>query len=100
MTEKVEGKQRNNFAKAIFGIIAQDKFDFSEAFGGSFDFYSSIFEYLIKNYNVASGTYAEYFTPQTVSQIIAKILVGMSEKIEAAEIYDPAAGSGAELHRR
>lgn len=94
LTTLVEGAQRNNFAKAIFGIIAQDKFDFSEAFGGSFDFYSAIFEYLIKNYNVASGTYAEYFTPQTVSSIIAKILVGMSDKIDAAEIYDPAAGSG------
>ena len=94
LTNKVEGRQRNNFAKAIFGIIAQDKFDFSEAFSGGFDFYSSIFEYLIKNYNVASGTYAEYFTPQTVSSIMAKILVGMSDKIEAAEIYDGAAGSG------
>ena len=94
LSEKVEGKQRNNFVKAIFGIISQDKFDFSEAFGGSFDFYSSIFEYLIKSYNVASGTYAEYFTPQTVSSIMAKILVGMSDKIEAAEIYDGAAGSG------
>lgn len=94
LTTLVESSQRNNFAKAIFGIIAQDKFDFSEAFDGGFDFYSAIFEYLIKNYNVASGTYAEYFTPQAVSSIIAKILVGMSEKIEAAEIYDPAAGSG------
>jgi type I restriction enzyme M protein len=94
LTTLVEGRQRNNFAKAIFGIIAQEKFDFSEAFDGGFDFYSAIFEYLIKNYNVASGTYAEYFTPQTVSAIIAKILVGMSDKIEAAEIYDPAAGSG------
>lgn len=94
LTVLVEGKQRNNFAKAIFGIIAQDKFDFSDAFDGGFDFYSAIFEYLIKNYNVASGTYAEYFTPQTVSSIMAKILVGMSDKIEAAEIYDGAAGSG------
>ena len=94
LTTLVEGKQRNNFAKAIFGIIAQDRFDFTEAFEGGFDFYSAIFEYLIKNYNVASGTYAEYFTPQTVSSIIAKILVGMSDKIEAAEIYDGAAGSG------
>lgn len=94
LSDKVEGSQRNNFAKAIFGIIAQDKFDFSDAFSGGFDFYSSIFEYLIKNYNVASGTYAEYFTPQTVSSIMAKILVGMSDKIDAAEIYDGAAGSG------
>lgn len=94
LTTMVEGKQRNNFAKAIFGIMAQDKFDFSDAFDGGFDFYSAIFEYLIKNYNVASGTYAEYFTPQAISSIMAKILVGMSDKIEAAEIYDGAAGSG------
>lgn len=90
----VEPSAKNNFAKAIFGIIAQEKFDFSRAFQGNFDFYSAIFEYLIKDYNVASGTYAEYFTPQAVSSIIAKILVGMSDKIEAAEIYDPSAGSG------
>lgn len=94
LSEKVESAQRYNFVKSLFGIMAQDKFDFSEAFGSSFDFYSSIFEYLIKNYNVASGTYAEYFTPQTISRIMAKILVGMSDKVEAAEIYDPAAGSG------
>lgn len=94
LSEMVQASMRNNFVKSIFGIIAQDKFDFSEAFAGSFDFYSAIFEYLIKNYNVASGKYAEYFTPQAVSSIIAKILVGMSDKIDAAEIYDAAAGSG------
>lgn len=94
ITSYVEPSARNNFAKAIFGIIAQEKFDFSEAFAGNFDFYSTIFEYLIKDYNVASGTYAEYFTPQAVSSIIAKCLVGMSDKLEAAEIYDPSAGSG------
>ncbi len=94
LSKLVDEADRNSFVQAIFGIIAQDRFDFSEAFGGGFDFYASIFEYLIKNYNVASGTYAEYFTPQAVSSAIAKILVGMSDKIEAAEIYDPAAGSG------
>ncbi len=94
LTTMVEPARRNNFAKAIFGIIGQDKFDFQDAFSGSFDFYSAIFEYLIKDYNVASGTYAEYFTPQSVSSIIAKCLVGMSGKIDAAEICDWAAGSG------
>lgn len=94
ITTEVESSARNNFAKAIFGIISQDKFDFSSAAEGTFDFYSAIFEYLIKDYNVASGTYAEYFTPQAISSIIAKCLVGMSDKIEAAEIYDAAAGSG------
>lgn len=94
LTQVVEAANRNNFAKAIFGIIGQDKFDFSGAFDGSFDFYAAIFEYLIKDYNVASGTYAEYFTPQAISSIIAKCLVGMSDTIDAAEICDWAAGSG------
>ena len=97
ITENIIDKgKRNAFAVAIFGIISEDKFDFSEAFKGNFDFYSTIFEYLIKNYNVASGTYAEYFTPQSVSNIIAKILVGMS-KVEDDKLYevlDCAAGSG------
>ena len=97
ITENIIDKgKRNAFAVAIFGIISEDRFDFTEAFKGNFDFYSTIFEYLIKNYNVASGTYAEYFTPQSVSNIIAKILVGMS-KVEDDRLYevlDCAAGSG------
>lgn len=50
ITENVEVSKRNNFAKNIFGIISQDKFDFGEAFKNNFDFYSAIFEYLIKDY--------------------------------------------------
>ena len=95
ITENVEVSKRNNFAKNIFGIISQDKFDFGEAFKNNFDFYSAIFEYLIKDYNVASGVYAEYFTPQAISSIIAKILVNMTPvEDKIYEIYDPSAGSG------
>lgn len=95
ITENVEASKRNNFAKNIFAIISQDRFDFGSAFHSSFDFYSTIFEYLIKDYNVASGVYAEYFTPQTVSSIIGKILVNMSPVEDRIyEIYDPSAGSG------
>lgn len=92
----IDRSKRNDFAVAIFGIISEEKFDFTAAFNGNFDFYSTIFEYLIKNYNVASGTYAEYFTPQSVSNIIAKILVGMSqvEDDRLYEVLDCAAGSG------
>lgn len=92
----VDREKRSSFAVALFGIISKDRFNFDDAFDGNFDFYSTIFEYLIKNYNVASGTYAEYFTPQSVSSIIAKILVGMS-KVEDDKLYevlDCAAGSG------
>ena len=95
ITENVEASKRNNFAKNIFGIISQERFDFGEAFKNNFDFYSTIFEYLIKDYNVASGVYAEYFTPQAISSIIAKILVNMSPvEDKLYDIYDPSAGSG------
>lgn len=95
ITENVEASKRNNFAKSLLAIIAKSKFDFGEAFENHFDFYSSIFEYLIKDYNVASGVYAEYFTPQAVSSIIARILVKMSPvKDMLYEITDPSAGSG------
>ncbi|WP_026659815.1 HsdM family class I SAM-dependent methyltransferase [Butyrivibrio sp. AC2005] len=95
ITENVEASKRNNFAKNIFGIIGMERFDFGDAFKSNFDFYSRIFEYLIKDYNVASGVYAEYFTPQAVSSIIAKILVNMSPvEDKIYEVYDPSAGSG------
>lgn len=98
ITEKAskDSDQQTAFARAVFGIIAKDKFNFSEAYATNFDFYSSIFEHLIKNYNVASGVYAEYFTPQSTSHIIAKCLVGMSsiDEDKLYDIYDAAAGSG------
>ena len=94
VTTNVEDSTKNNFAQALFSTISTQRLDFSQAFEDNFDFYSRIFEYLIKDYNVASGTYAEYFTPQAVSKIIARILVGMSDTIKACEIYDPSAGSG------
>lgn len=93
--DKVEASRRNAFARNIFSYITRDRFDFGETIEGSYDFFSTIFEYLIQNYNVASGTYAEYFTPQALSSAIAKILVHMSPvEDKIYEIYDPSAGSG------
>ena len=94
--DKVDSSKRNAFARNIFSIITRDKFDFGETNEGSYDFFSTIFEYLIQNYNVASGTYAEYFTPQALSSAIAKILVHMGEVDENKiyDVYDPSAGSG------
>ena len=93
--DSVDAADRNNFTKSLFGIISTEKFDFSAAFKNNFDFYSAIFEHLIKDYNVASGKYAEYFTPQTVSSIIGRILAHMSPvEDKIYEIYDPSAGSG------
>lgn len=94
ISTNIESQNKNSFAQAIFSIISQEKIDFSNAFSKKFDFFASIFEYLIKDYNSNSGVYAEYFTPQFCSKIIGKILVGSTEKIKASEIYDPSAGSG------
>ncbi len=95
ITDKVEASKRNAFARNIFSYITRDRFDFGETIEGNYDFFSTIFEYLIQNYNVASGTYAEYFTPQALSSAIAKILVHMAPvEDKIYEIYDPSAGSG------
>lgn len=95
ITDSVVLSKRNSFARNIFSYITRDRFDFGETIEGSYDFFSTIFEYLIQNYNVASGTYAEYFTPQALSSAIAKILVHMAPvEDKIYEIYDPSAGSG------
>lgn len=95
ITDKVEKSKRNAFARNIFSYITRDRFDFGETIEGNYDFFSTIFEYLIQNYNVASGTYAEYFTPQALSSAIGKILAHMAPvEDKIYEVYDPSAGSG------
>lgn len=95
LADYVEPSKRNAFVKSIFSFITRDRFDFGEAFDSNYDFFSTIFEYLISDYNVASGRYAEYFTPQALSKAIGQILVGMSPVEDTIyDIYDPSAGSG------
>ncbi len=95
LSSYVEPSKRNAFARSIFSYITRDRFDFGGAFEDNYDFFSTIFEYLISDYNTASGKYAEYFTPQALSKAIAQILVRMSPvEDKIYEIYDPSAGSG------
>jgi type I restriction enzyme M protein len=90
LTEYVSSK-RDAFAKALFNKLVL--FNFENIMGEGFDFFSTIFEYLIKDYNSdAGGKYAEYYTPHAVSKIIANILV--PEPVSNVTIYDPSAGSG------
>jgi type I restriction enzyme M protein len=68
-------------------------FSFENIFHEKFDFYATIFEYLISDYNTNSGgKYAEYFTPHAVAKIMAQCLVTQVEK--DVTCYDPSAGSG------
>ena len=50
-------------------------FSFAEAFSQKYDFFATIFEYLIKDYNKDFGKYAEYYTPHSIASIIARIMV-------------------------
>lgn len=89
----LDDSQRNNVASSIISKLAETKFD-EHIFSAGFDFFSTIFEYMIKDYNKdGGGKYAEYYTPHSVAKIIAKILVG-NDHPENVRVYDPAAGSG------
>ena len=90
-----DNAKRDNFCKAIINKLVE--FSFERIFTQKFDFYATIFEYLIKDYNSNSGgKYAEYYTPHAVARIMAAILVPISQQghIKNVSCYDPSAGSG------
>lgn len=85
--------QRASFARALVDKLAN--FSFEEAFEKHYDFFASIFEYLIKDYNTAGGgKYAEYYTPHAIATIMARLLVGDNPDLHSQECYDPSAGTG------
>jgi type I restriction enzyme M protein len=85
---------RDEFCKAIINKLVG--FSFEPIFSQKFDFFSTIFEYLIKDYNSNSGgNYAEYFTPHSVASIMARCLVQTEQS--NVSCYDPSAGSGSLL---
>ena len=88
-----DGAQRAPFARALVDKLAN--FSFEEAFVENYDFFSNIFEYLIKDYNTAGGgKYAEYYTPHAIATIMARLLVGDNTDLHSIECYDPSAGTG------
>ena len=85
--------QRAPFARALVNKLAN--FSFESAFSEHYDFFATIFEYLIKDYNTAGGgKYAEYYTPHSIATIMARLLVGNNEDFHSVECYDPSAGTG------
>ncbi|MCB9234092.1 MAG: SAM-dependent DNA methyltransferase [Bacteroidia bacterium] len=86
-----DGSRRDAFCKAIVNKLIN--FSFEHIFNEKFDFYATIFEYLISDYNKDSGgKYAEYFTPHAVAKIMAACLV--NGEVFNVTCYDPSAGSG------
>ena len=84
--------KRNGFCRAVINRLIGG-FSFERVFDAGYDFFSTVFEYLIKDYNKdGGGKYAEYYTPRAVARIMASILV--DGEPTNVKVYDPSAGSG------
>ena len=85
--------KRDDFAKALMNNVAS--FNFESVFDEKYDFFSSIFEYLLKGFNNAGGgKYAEYYTPHAIAQVMARLLIGDNADLRGITCYDPSAGTG------
>ena len=87
--------KRDDFARSLMRHIADPKANFEPMFSEKYDFFSTMFEHLIKDYNKdGGGKYAEYYTPRSIAQIMARLLVGRDTNLRGVTCYDPSAGSG------
>ena len=83
--------KRDDFCRAMINQLV--KFSAEHIFTEKYDFFATLFEYLIKDYNKDNGgKYAEYYTPHAVAKIMAAILV--TDSVQNVTVYDPSAGSG------
>ena len=65
-----DSSQRDEFAISLMRYIANPETNFEQMFSEKYDFFSTMFEYLIKDYNKdGGGKYAEYYTPRSIAQI-------------------------------
>ncbi|MCL1989532.1 MAG: type I restriction-modification system subunit M [Defluviitaleaceae bacterium] len=79
--------------KILQGINAINFADFQT---NEFDAFGYAYEYLISKYASNAGkSGGEFFTPQTVSKLLAQLV--MSGKTQINKVYDPTCGSGSLL---
>ena len=87
-------KDKNTRLAAV--IKGVEGLDFGNFEDNQIDLFGDAYEYLISNYAANAGkTGGEFFTPQSVSKLIAKLATHGQTTIN--KIYDPAAGSGSLL---
>lgn len=88
----VENKN-SRLAAVIKGV---EELNFGKFEDNQIDLFGDAYEILIGNYAANAGkSGGEFFTPQTVSKLIAQLAMHKQEKVN--KIYDPAAGSGSLL---
>lgn len=86
-------QKRDEFARSLMRNVAS--FNFEDVFGEKYDFFSRIFEHLLKGFNNAGGgKYAEYYTPRAIAQVMSRLLVGDDAELRGVTCYDPSAGTG------
>lgn len=87
-------KEKNErLAKVLKGIA---EIPFKDFKNNEIDAFGDAYEYLISNYASNAGkSGGEFFTPQTVSKLLARIVMEGKEKIN--KVYDPTCGSGSLL---
>lgn len=73
-----------------------DKINFGDFKNNDIDAFGDAYEYLISNYASNAGkSGGEFFTPQTVSKLLARLV--MEGKTNINKVYDPTCGSGSLL---
>ena len=87
-------KEKNmRLAAVIKGVEGLNFGNFED---NQIDLFGDAYEYLISNYAANAGkSGGEFFTPQCVSELLAKLAIHGKTSIN--KIYDPAAGSGSLL---
>ncbi|PTO37887.1 type I restriction-modification system subunit M [Enterococcus mundtii] len=87
-------KDKNSRLAAV--IKGVEGLDFGEFEENQIDLFGDAYEFLISNYAANAGkSGGEFFTPQSVSRLIAQLAIHKQTTIN--KIYDPAAGSGSLL---
>ncbi|MFK8057795.1 MAG: type I restriction-modification system subunit M [Saprospiraceae bacterium] len=85
--------KNSRLASVIKGVAGLDFGDFN---GSHIDLFGDAYEFLISNYAANAGkSGGEFFTPQNVSKLIARLAMHKQESVN--KIYDPACGSGSLL---
>ncbi|MFI3327278.1 MAG: type I restriction-modification system subunit M, partial [Clostridia bacterium] len=87
-------KDKNSRLAAV--IKGVEGLNFGNFEDNHIDLFGDAYEFLISNYAANAGkSGGEFFTPQSVSKLIAKLAIHGQSSIN--KIYDPAAGSGSLL---
>lgn len=87
-------KDKNSRLAAV--IKGVEGLEFGEFEENQIDLFGDAYEFLISNYAANAGkSGGEFFTPQSVSRLIAQLAIHNQTSIN--KIYDPAAGSGSLL---